>query len=43
MVIKQGAELLNQSFESYMKKNEEAAAQKVQGSSAQVENITRVE
>ncbi|XP_022040799.1 intracellular protein transport protein USO1-like [Helianthus annuus] len=43
VVIKQGAGLLNQSFESYMKRNEEAAAQQVQGSSTHVEKVTRVE
>ncbi|MFS7947820.1 hypothetical protein Hanom_Chr06g00552691 [Helianthus anomalus] len=32
--IEQGIDLLNQSFESYLKKNEEAAAQKAKGSSA---------
>ncbi|MFS7978183.1 hypothetical protein Hanom_Chr10g00912581 [Helianthus anomalus] len=42
-VIEHGADLLKQSFESYMKKNEEAAAQQAQGSSAHVEKITRVE
>ncbi|KAJ0499657.1 hypothetical protein HanHA89_Chr13g0536411 [Helianthus annuus] len=43
VVIEQGADLLNQSFESYLKKNEEAAAQQAQGSSAHVEKVTRVE
>ncbi|MFS7978182.1 hypothetical protein Hanom_Chr10g00912571 [Helianthus anomalus] len=43
VVIKQGADLLKQSFESYLMKNEEAAAQQVQGSSAHVEKVTRVE
>ncbi|MFS7928841.1 hypothetical protein Hanom_Chr04g00325531 [Helianthus anomalus] len=37
VAIEQGIDLLNQSFESYLKKNEEAAAQKAQGSSAQAE------
>ncbi|MFS7966880.1 hypothetical protein Hanom_Chr09g00779151 [Helianthus anomalus] len=36
-------DLLNQSFESYLKKNEEAAAQKAQGSSFQTENVTTIE
>ncbi|MFS7919156.1 hypothetical protein Hanom_Chr03g00209491 [Helianthus anomalus] len=35
VVIEQGADLLNQSFESYLKRNEEVASQKVKGSSAQ--------
>ncbi|MFS7961619.1 hypothetical protein Hanom_Chr08g00717251 [Helianthus anomalus] len=43
VAIKQGIDLLNQSFESYLKKNEEAAAQKGQGSSAQAENVTTAE
>ncbi|KAM0040055.1 hypothetical protein Hdeb2414_s0012g00389271 [Helianthus debilis subsp. tardiflorus] len=43
VVIEQGADLLKQSLESYLKKNEEAAAQQVQGSSAHVEKVTRVE
>ncbi|MFS7921668.1 hypothetical protein Hanom_Chr03g00239681 [Helianthus anomalus] len=38
-VIEQGAGLLKQSLESYLKRNEEDAAQKDQGSSAQVENV----
>ncbi|KAM0040095.1 hypothetical protein Hdeb2414_s0012g00389781 [Helianthus debilis subsp. tardiflorus] len=37
VVIEQGVDLLNQSFESYLKRNEEAAAQKAQGSSVQEE------
>ncbi|MFS7929348.1 putative transcription factor bZIP family [Helianthus anomalus] len=41
--IEQGIDLLNQSFESYLKKNEEAAAQKAKGSSAQAENIITAE
>ncbi|XP_021974741.1 claspin-like [Helianthus annuus] len=43
VVIEQGVDLLNQTFESYLKRNEEAAAQQAQGSSAHVENVTRVE
>ncbi|KAJ0668739.1 hypothetical protein HanPI659440_Chr17g0692991 [Helianthus annuus] len=43
VAIKQGIDLLNQSFESYLKKNEEAAAQKVQGSSTQAEDVTTAE
>ncbi|MFS8024135.1 hypothetical protein Hanom_Chr16g01459671 [Helianthus anomalus] len=43
VVIEQGADLLKQSLERYLKKNEEAAAQQVQGSSAHVEKVTRVE
>ncbi|XP_021979245.1 eukaryotic translation initiation factor 5B-like [Helianthus annuus] len=43
VVIEQGAELLKESLESYLKKNEEVAAQQVQGSSAHVEKVTRVE
>ncbi|MFS7921694.1 hypothetical protein Hanom_Chr03g00239941 [Helianthus anomalus] len=38
-VIKQGAGLLKQSLESYLKRNEEVAAQKDPGSSAQAENV----
>ncbi|MFS7967744.1 hypothetical protein Hanom_Chr09g00789391 [Helianthus anomalus] len=38
-VIKQGADLLKQILESYLKRNEEVAAQKDQGSSAQAENV----
>ncbi|XP_022040535.1 nucleolin 2-like [Helianthus annuus] len=43
VVIEQGAELLKESLESYLKKNDEVAAQQVQGSSAHVEKVTRVE
>ncbi|XP_021991351.1 glutamic acid-rich protein-like [Helianthus annuus] len=43
VAIEQGIDLLNQSFESYLKKNEEAAAQKAQGSSVQAEDITTIE
>ncbi|MFS7954000.1 hypothetical protein Hanom_Chr07g00625201 [Helianthus anomalus] len=39
VVIEQGAGLLKQTLESYLKRNEELAAQKVQGSSAQTENV----
>ncbi|XP_021995994.1 glutamic acid-rich protein-like [Helianthus annuus] len=35
VVIEQGVDILNKSFESYLKKNEEATPQKIQGSSAQ--------
>ncbi|KAF5777894.1 hypothetical protein HanRHA438_Chr12g0551971 [Helianthus annuus] len=43
VVIKQGAELLKHYLESYLKKKEDVAAQQAQGSSANVEKVTRVE
>ncbi|MFS7904714.1 hypothetical protein Hanom_Chr01g00039301 [Helianthus anomalus] len=39
VVIEQGAGLLKQTLERYLKRNEELAAQKVQGSSAETENV----
>ncbi|XP_022040471.1 titin-like [Helianthus annuus] len=41
MVIEQGADLLKQSLESYLKKNEEIAAQQAQGTSVHAEKVTR--
>ncbi|XP_022007422.1 glutamic acid-rich protein-like [Helianthus annuus] len=43
VVIEQGAELLKQTLESYLKKNEEIAAQQAQGTSVHAEKVTRVE
>ncbi|KAJ0575166.1 hypothetical protein HanIR_Chr05g0209711 [Helianthus annuus] len=43
VVIEQGAELLKQSLESYLKKNEEIAAQQAQGTSVHAEKVTRVQ
>ncbi|KAJ0860196.1 hypothetical protein HanRHA438_Chr13g0621061 [Helianthus annuus] len=43
VVIEQGAELLKQTLESYLKKNEEIAAQQAQGTSTQAEKASRVE
>ncbi|XP_022032352.1 nucleolin 2-like [Helianthus annuus] len=43
VVIEQGADLLKQTLESYLKRKEEAAAQKDQGSSAQAENVKEPE
>ncbi|MFS8024348.1 hypothetical protein Hanom_Chr16g01462181 [Helianthus anomalus] len=43
VAIEQGIDLLNQSFESDIMKNEEAAAKKAQGSNAQAENVTTAE
>ncbi|XP_021975016.1 calponin homology domain-containing protein DDB_G0272472-like [Helianthus annuus] len=43
VVIEQGVDLLNKTFESYLKKNEEAAAQKAQGTSTQSEKVTTIE
>ncbi|KAF5796754.1 hypothetical protein HanRHA438_Chr08g0367581 [Helianthus annuus] len=42
-VIEQGAGLLKQSLESYLKRNEEVAAQKDQGSSVQAEGVKATE
>ncbi|KAJ0922396.1 putative transcription factor bZIP family [Helianthus annuus] len=43
VVIEQGADLLKQSLESYLKKNEEIAAQQAQGTSVHAEKVTRVQ
>ncbi|XP_035845253.1 trichohyalin-like [Helianthus annuus] len=43
VVIEQGADLLKQSLESYLKKNEEVAAQQAQGTSVHAEKVTRVQ
>ncbi|MFS7888801.1 hypothetical protein Hanom_Chr00s000002g01599351 [Helianthus anomalus] len=43
VVIEQGTELLKQTLESFLKKNEEVAAQQVQGTSTQAEKASRVE
>ncbi|XP_022023446.1 uncharacterized protein LOC110923693 [Helianthus annuus] len=43
VVIEQGAELLKQSLEGYLKKNEEVAAQQAQGTSVHGEKATSVE
>ncbi|XP_021991556.1 glutamic acid-rich protein-like [Helianthus annuus] len=43
VLIEQGADLLKQSLESYLKKNEEIAAQQAQGTSTHAEKATRVE
>ncbi|XP_022003018.1 probable inactive protein kinase DDB_G0270444 [Helianthus annuus] len=43
VVIEQGADLLKQSLESYLKKNEEVAAQQALGTSAHAEKVTRVQ
>ncbi|XP_022030907.2 nucleolin 2-like [Helianthus annuus] len=43
VVIEQGTELLKQTLESYLKKNEEIAAQQAQGTSVHAEKVTRVE
>ena len=41
MVIEQGADLLKQSLETYLKKNEEVAAQQAQGTGVHAEKVTR--
>ncbi|KAJ0668558.1 hypothetical protein HanPI659440_Chr17g0690771 [Helianthus annuus] len=43
VVIEQGTEMLKQSLESLLKKNEEVAAQQGQGTSTQAEKASRVE
>ncbi|KAJ0669284.1 hypothetical protein HanPI659440_Chr17g0699331 [Helianthus annuus] len=43
VAIDQGAELLKQTLESYLKKNEKVAAQQAQGTSTQAEKASRVE
>ncbi|XP_021984912.1 trichohyalin-like [Helianthus annuus] len=41
VVIEQGADLLKQSLETYLKKNEEVAAQQAQGTGVHAEKVTR--
>ncbi|MFS7936322.1 hypothetical protein Hanom_Chr05g00414181 [Helianthus anomalus] len=43
VAIEQGASLLKQTLESYLNRNQDLAAQKVQGSSAQAEDVTTSE
>ncbi|KAJ0734523.1 hypothetical protein HanPI659440_Chr11g0421071 [Helianthus annuus] len=43
VVIEQGADLLKQSLESYLKKNEEIAAQQAQGTNVHAEKVTMVQ
>ncbi|MFS7943558.1 hypothetical protein Hanom_Chr06g00501651 [Helianthus anomalus] len=43
VVIEQGADLLKQTLESYLKKNEEVVAQQAQGKSAQAEKASGVD